>query len=242
MSAPAPAGAQETGDAEEPDRWQVSAELSYTDQSGNNDLRLFTGGFNLTHLQPEQFELNSTLQSRYGKSEGELVARNYYGSLSFDFFPENTWSPFLFVDAERDPFKRLDLRASGGAGAKYTFYRPGGDVGSASVSLALLASHRNLTAVPEEPDPPSETVARWSLRLKGSREVGAGTTLTHVTFYQPVVDEMNDYLLRSESGVKVALSERLALSVVYQLDQTSITPPNVDRTERLFKTGIILDF
>ena len=78
--------------------------------------------------------------------------------------------------------------------------------------------------------------------MKANRDVGGGTTLTHVTFYQPVVDEVNDYLLRSESGVKVALSERLALSVVYQLDQTSITPPDVERTERLFKTGIILDF
>ena len=147
MGGHAAAGAQEAGDAEEPDRWQVSAELSYTDQSGNNELRLFTGGLNLTHLQPDRFELNSTLQSRYGKSEGELVARNYYGSLSFDLYPQNRVSPFLFVDAERDPFKRLNLRASGGAGAKYTFYRPGGG-SRRSVPFPSRCSLRTATSPP----------------------------------------------------------------------------------------------
>ena len=55
--------------------------------------------------------------SRYGRSEGELVARSHAGNLAFDFRPETRVSPFISMDGERDEFKRLDLRLSTGAGA-----------------------------------------------------------------------------------------------------------------------------
>src|SRR5690606_1474453 len=100
------------------DRWKISAEMSFTDQSGNKVLRLLTGGLRLSHLEESEFKLDASLQSRYGKSDGEVVARNHYASVSFDHHPQNPWSPFVSLEAERDEFKRLDLRLSGGAGAK----------------------------------------------------------------------------------------------------------------------------
>lgn len=235
---PSPAGAQTAQDA---DRWNLAAELSFTDQSGNRVLRLLTTGFNLSHTQRDEFRLDASVQSRYGKSEGEVVARNHYASLAFDLHPQRSWSPFLFADAERDPFKRLDARVSGGAGAKYTLYRAEG-ADELSASLALLYSFENLGATAEEPDLRHRHHARWSLRVRGGREIGDGVSVQHLTFYQPVWDQVADYLLRSETGIKALLTERLALSVEYQFNRTARPPSGVEPDDRLLKTGLIINF
>src|SRR5690606_39872284 len=50
---------------------------------------------------------------------------------------------FVFSSAERDRFKRLDLRSNGGGGLKYRF-RSGGR-GRASLSAAALYSYEDFT-------------------------------------------------------------------------------------------------
>lgn len=224
-----------------PERWDVSAELSYADQSGNETLRLFTGGLRVSHREKEAFELEGVLQSRYGESQNRVVARNHYGSLTFDLHPQRRWSPFLFATLERDAFKRLDLRANGGAGAKLTPYRADGGDDEASVSLALLVSHENLAPTATDATAPVRTLARWSLRVRGARELRPGIDLRHTTFYQPAWDRVADYLLRSDTEATVLLTERLALSVSYQLNRNGLPPAGVQPEDRLFKTGLIID-
>lgn len=237
----APALAQETARAA-PDRWKLGAEFSYTDQSGNRDLRLLTGGLRVSHLEKEAFEMEGLLQSRYGESGDEVIARSHFASLTLDLHPRDVWSPFLFATAERDPFKRLDARVSGGAGAKYTAFRSDDGEDNASVSLALLYSYEDLRPSAADPVGPDRSLARWSVRVRGQQELNEQVTLQHVTFYQPEWDQVADYLLRSETGAKVLLTERLALSVSYQLDRTARPPQGVSPDDRLFKTGLIIDF
>jgi putative salt-induced outer membrane protein YdiY len=222
--------------------WKIAAEMSFTDQSGNRVLRLLTGGVKVAHRDPDRYELDGRFESRYGKSEGEVVARNQYASLALDLQPNSTWSPFLFSNAERDEFKRLDLRFSGGAGARYTLWDDAAVQNTASVSLALLYSFEDLIATEAQPLAPSRSLARWSLRVKGSQSLREGFTVHHTSFYQPVWDEMADYLLRSDTGAKVLLTRRLALSVGYQLSRNNRPPDGVEPDDRLLKTGFIIDF
>jgi hypothetical protein len=235
-------------DTDRPDRWKASAELSFTDQSGNSDLRLLTGGLNLTHLQRESYQMDAAVTSRYGRSEGDLVALNHAGALAVDLMPDGTWSPFLFTNAERDRFKRLDIRLSTGAGAKYTLYRSPTVRREASVSLALLHSFEQIA--PAQPGSPPEAEgfrhsthrARWSLRARTIHDLTPTVSLRHTTFFQPLWDEVADYLLNSDTGVKILMTERLALSVDYQLKRDARPPSGVEPDDRLLKTGLIIDF
>jgi putative salt-induced outer membrane protein YdiY len=235
------ASAQQNPDGPPPRRWKASAELSYTDQSGNRTLRVLTGGFKASHLQKDLFRLDANLQSRYGEGDEGVLARNHYGSLAFDLRPAQRLSPFVFVDAEHDRFRRLDLRLSSGAGARYVVYRVPDSVDEASVSLALLVSHENRIPTASAPRE-TRTIGRASLRVKGTQDLPSGVRLQHTSFYQPMVERMADYLLRSETGARVTLVERLALSVVYQYNRTSLPPEGVTPDERLLRTGIIFDF
>jgi putative salt-induced outer membrane protein YdiY len=222
--------------------WKVSAEMSYNDQTGNRVLRLLTGGLKVAHRDRTRYELDGRVESRYGKSNGEVVARNHYASLALDLRPEDVWSPFVFFNGERDEFKRLNLRFSGGAGAQYRIYDNRESKSTASVSLALLYSFEDLIPTEAQPFAPNRSLARWSLRVKGNQALGQGISLQHSSFYQPVWDEVADYLLRSESGAKVLLTKRLALSVGYQLSRNNRPPDGVQPDDRLLKTGFIIDF
>jgi hypothetical protein len=244
LSGPPEAAAQESRG----ERWKMSAEFSFTDQSGNRALRLLTGGLNLSHLRRQDFRLDSSLRSRYGRSEGDLVALNHQGTLALDLQPTATWSPFLFMDAERDELKRLDLRLSTGAGAKHTFRRTETGTGETSLSLALLHAYERIgpadAAAGALPVDRVEIThaARWSLRGRTSHELRDGVTFRHTTFYQPVWDELADYLLRSDTGFKILLTERLALSIEYQLKRNARPPAGIEPTDRLLTTGLIIDF
>lgn len=235
-------------DDEPSDRWKVSAEFSFTDQSGNRVLRLLTGGLNVSHLQRDVYELDASLRSRYGRTEGELVALNHAAALAFDFRPRAVWSPFLFTDVERDEFKRLDLRLSSGAGAKRTLHRSADGGQESSISLALLHAYELIAPqAPEEPGIPvgasvATHLARWSLRGRTSHQIRDGVTVRHTTFYQPIWGDLADYLLRSDTGLKILLTERLALSVEYQLRRDARPPEGVASNDRLLTTGLIIDF
>jgi hypothetical protein len=233
------AAAQEARDTTRGKRWKTSAELSYTDQTGNRALRVLNGDIKATHLRKDLFRLNASAQSRYGESDGGVVARNHFGSLAVDLDPRAVVSPFLFVDAEHDRFKRLDARNCSGAGARYTPYRPARTSGEVSISLAMLLQYESRIAAREDPRPPSGTLARASPCLRGSKELPSGVRLQHLWFYQPAVDRLADYLLRTENGVRVALNRRLALSVIHQFNRTALPPEGVEPGDRIMRTGTI---
>src|SRR5690606_25671169 len=119
-------------------------------QSGNKSLRLLTGGLKFAHRDKKSFELDGSLQSRYGQSDGEVVARNYFGTFNFSPYKESRLVPSFSVKAERDPFKRLDLRFVGSAGAKFTPYRA--ERGNGEMAIFLMTSYefQNLQVAPDD--------------------------------------------------------------------------------------------
>lgn len=226
---------------DEPDLWTFAAELSYTDQSGNKTLRLLTGGLKFSHREKKRFELDGSLQSRYGQSDGQVVARNYFGTVNFSPYQESRLTPSFSMKAERDPFKRLDVRFLGSAGAKITPYRA---KGGGEVSLLLMTSYefQNLrVAAPDSTDEITH-VPRWTMEMRGTQRLNESITAHVQSSYEPSWGELANYLLRSQSGMKVLLTERLALSVEYQFNRTNQPPEGVAPDDRLFKTGIIIDF
>jgi hypothetical protein len=220
----------------------VAAEGTISDQSGNRTLRILTGGLTVSHLQREDLRFDASARTRYGESQGEVVARNHFASLAMDVRPAARWTPFVYGDGEHDAMRRIRFRASGGAGAKHTLIRDRDADTEASISLALLYEHERRIPSLEEPAPADRKLARWSLRVRGRRPLGAGATLQHVTFWQPAFEEMADYLLRSETGARVMLTRTLAFTTAYELRRTALPPIGVHPDDRLLRVGLLVEF
>jgi hypothetical protein len=225
-----------------PDRWKFGVEFSYVDHSGNKTLRLMTAGLKLSRRAPGAPDIDGNLQSRYGKSSGEVVARNFFGTLSYSPPASAKWAPSFSLTAERDPIKRLDLRFSGGAGARYTPYRTQGTRNELSLSARLAYEFKNLRSAEIPGEAEYSHIARWNTGLKASREIRSGVIAEHQSSFDPAWGEIDDYILRSQTGLRILLSERLALLVEYQLDRNNRPAEGVEPSDRLMRTGITLNF
>lgn len=239
-AAPAPdAEAVPEQDVPDPDRWAAQLEFGFNGAQGNTDLITLSTGFSIERIETDRFELEWEAGYRYGESEGTVVARNLQSALSFALFPAGPWSPFVYVAAERDPFKRLDIRTDGGAGAKYTL--TDGDAGTASLSLALLHTYENFSPTPEAPATPIRSDARWSMRARAARRMTEGWQVENTTFYKPVYDEFGDYDIDSVTKLNAILNSRLALTFSYAYRLDSTPPEGVGREDQILTAGLTIN-
>jgi len=163
----------------------------------------------------EGFTADASLRFRYGESEDEqrvkfVSARGWGATASADFTPNSRFVPFFFGATEASLEKRIANRSSGGIGAKWVFAKS--NTGSASISLALLGER---TAALSDTTIPVESVARWSWRVKSEHKVHDHLSVSHVTFYAPVVNAPGDYTITSTSVGAYSLSESVALTLTF---------------------------
>lgn len=222
---------------EVPDRWAAALDLGFASSSGNSDLTSLTTGVRLKHLQTKLFKLEWSVSFRYGESQGTVVARNLQSKLDFDVGPAARISPFVFASAERDPFRKLDLRARTGSGVKYTFYRQ--DPGEASVRVAAQYSRENFTSAAAQ-DP--RTDGAWSMEFKGNRELGGNVKIENTTTFTPVFDDFEDHNLDVASKVSSRITKHLALTLTHAYGYDSTPAEGVGRTDQRFQAGLTIDF
>lgn len=222
-----------------PDRWKSQLEFGFNGSRGNTDLITLSTGFSIERREKDSFELEWSTSYRYGESENQVVARHLQSSISFDLFPTGNWSPFLYVAAERDRFKRIDLRTDGGAGAKYTLAR--GEATSASLSLALLHTYENFTATGTDPEPDIRNHARWSLRARASRRMNEGWQVENTTFYKPVHNALGDYDIDSTTKLSAILNTRLALTLSYKYRLDSTPAEGVGGEDTFLTAGLTIN-
>lgn len=231
----APLQAQESDPS--PDRWNAEAGLALNSSGGNESLTIITTTLGITHQRDDVFELGVSTRFRYGRSEGEKVAENVRGDVSLDLWPSAGWSPFLFATGEQDPFKRLEIRVNGGAGVKRTFWQE--DWNEVSLSSALLYSYEDL-AVPDSLGSGITQTARWSFRARARKEVGKGSRLEQVVFFQPAYDRLHDYQLESVSSVRLAFTEQLSFTTTFLFQRDNTPAPDVKPDDYSIAVGLSL--
>ncbi|MEN8375547.1 MAG: DUF481 domain-containing protein [Gemmatimonadota bacterium] len=230
-------------EAEEgPDRYKTVLDLAFTTTSGNQSVTLLTSDLGFTHLDPTAYRLEAKAGARFGRSDGETVAENYKGQLDFAFTPDADWSPFLFAELEHDPFRRLDVRSNSGGGARLRFWKS--DRGEASISGAVLYSYENFapeSGASELRFVATEQHARLSWRGRIERDLSENVALEHTTFYQPVWDAFDDYLLDALTTVRVRVNSAIALTTAFRYLRDATPPSGVGRDDRLLTAGVSIE-
>lgn len=219
------------------DRWAAAVDLGFASSSGNSQLTSLTTGVRVKHLQTKLFKLEWSATLRYGESQGAVVARNMQSKLDFDVGPGARIAPFIFASAERDSFRRLDLRARTGSGVKYALYRA--QAGEASLRLAALYSREHFTPATAER---TRTDGAWSVEFKGNRELGSTIKVENATSFAPVFDAISDHNLDMTSKISSRISRRLALTLTHVYSYDSTPAADVGRTDQRFQAGLTIDF
>lgn len=222
-----------------PKRWDVTVDFGVNGSKGNTSLTVLSTGVGIKHLVTDEFRLEWNGSVRYGESEGEVVARNLRSQISFDLNPEEAVSPFFYADLERDPFRRMRVRTDGGAGARYMFWRRGGE--EFSVSMATLYSRQDFFPSPTGEITPSRTDARFSARLRLRRNLG-DARIEHTTFYRPVYNHLDDYTYDATTRLSTKLNEHISFAVTYLFKHNTTPPIGVGREDQSFQAGVTVQF
>lgn len=223
-----------------PDRWKMGVDLLFTGTSGNESLVMLSSGARITHLVRKEFELEAAVQGRYGHNRGTPVARNVKGSLKFDLHPEARWSPFVFLQAERDPLRKLDVRAGGGAGAKYTVARS--KTAELSFSGGALLNYEELRTADAPGVDRLRHDARASWRARAKRELPSGFRFEQNTSFQPLLEDGSDYLLEARTTGRARVTRTVAVTLSHTYQRDSTPPPEVHPDDHRVEMGVTVEF
>lgn len=197
-----------------PSPWKRALELQGSLFVGNNPQTIFTTRSRLTYGD-STLEAGADVRFTYGESSADGVSvvaqRRWLAALNADLRPYSTVSPFFLGTFESSFERRIPERYSGGAGAKYTFVRSSET--EVSLSLALLGE-RSVQLTPANVRE-QERLARYSSRFRARHKFNERVSVSHESFYQPEVAELDAYLFRSASSVGLKMTEILRLQLTY---------------------------
>ncbi len=140
---------------------------------------------------------------RYGKHDDEIVQNQGYLRLSYDPRINEVWSLWFYEQVGYDKPKEIDVESFTGGGPKYMLYES--DISKASISWGYLYHYQEL-------EDESKDINRLSLRLKGKTKVGT-LDLFGIAFYQPNIEDFDDYLASGEIGLSMAIVQNLNLKL-----------------------------
>jgi len=178
------------------------------------------GGVGL--LKNKNFSSSGLLHLRQTRWLGDRVAPEAYGQINYD-------RPLL-----------LDFRALLGAGLRLRFSR--GDWGDVGAGASVMWEHERLDL------PAGATHAARTRRFRNStfvslRVVGGESLVVSSTSYiQPALDDLGDLRVLENLGVAASLTDRLALSVTFDLRYDSGPPDGLAALDTRLKTGLTFSY
>jgi hypothetical protein len=216
--------------------WASSFEFGFTGAAGNSSFSILTAGGSLERVERDDYELALAAQIRYGKGNDALIANDAEVSLTFDWDPDGEFSPFVLSTFLKDVVRGLDTRIFAGGGLKWTFWEPSRD-NRASVSGATLVEHERF-ARDAAGGSTRQTVSRFSGRTKVNFALGPNASFQQVTFWQPRLTRLDDYILDVESEIETGIVATLTMAAVYTYVRESVPPPGARPEDHRF--GVVL--
>src|SRR5690606_4511418 len=223
----------------QPDRWRMAVDLGFNGQVGNTQLVALSTGFQLKRLEKQHFEFELSAGYRYGRSRGETVARSAQTRVTVNMFPQARWSPYVFSTAERDRFRRLDLRSNGGGGMRYRIWNS--QNGRVAFSAAALYSYENFTSSQTANPDGTRQDARWNVRVEAERRIGNVAKITHASAWQPVWDHSSDFDIEMTTTLATRVTESVSMTMNHVYQHDSLPPAGVKREDQRLVVGLRLD-
>lgn len=176
----------------------------------------------------------------YGLKEGELYENNFNGSVKFDVWQYDRWSPFVAATVNCNPFKKYDYRLNLLVGGKYRIFW--NDRCDYSISAAYVYEKTqyfksvDLSKVSPE-------VSRISLRFKVKQKIGDNWNLKHTTFYQPAVNDfVDDYVINSVTSLSAQISKHASLGLNFTYEHNEKVPEGVKKDDFITSASLDLKF
>lgn len=166
-----------------------------------------------------------TLSGEYNEEESEnvLVQQNWAGLVKYDHFVSEKWFWFNSATFESDEFRDLELRAAFAGGIGYQFF----ETDDRSLSMEIGPSYIDTNF--EEAEDESSIGSRWAITY--DQRLWDGLSFFH--FQEGLVgfEEADDITIRSRTGFRMNVTERIIARVQTAVDWDKSPSPDQDSTD-----------
>jgi putative salt-induced outer membrane protein YdiY len=240
LSLHAPASpAADTAQPADATHWKTTAELSFTDVSGNRSLSLLTARAGIGRRGGNDLDMTATFGVRYGRSSGDVAVEDYASGGELRFRPKGVVSPFVNLTGTRDDIRNIAVRIAVAAGADLNLVRQTDR--SIAVGVALLQDYESHQGTDSTAASPAVSLTRLNLRVTGKLPLRPGVSLVHRSSLEPVAGDLGDYLLTSETGLRVQVAGSAAVQTTWRFNRDTSPPDGVQfRNDRTLTVGIVI--
>ncbi|KAB7623210.1 DUF481 domain-containing protein [Alkalilimnicola sp. S0819] len=170
-------------------------------------------------------------EANYGKEDDVESVNNALLNTQYDRFIDEHWYATANLNFSRDLFKNLSLRSAAGVGVGYQFWDTRQSRLSAEAGVNYV--HEDYEVGPSEDFPAGRWAVDWEHTVLGN------LTLFHRQDGLVRLDETADWLLRTRTGARVPLSERItgSLQVNYDYDNRPAADAEKEDWAYLVKIG-----
>ncbi|SME95855.1 DUF481 domain-containing protein [Pseudobacteriovorax antillogorgiicola] len=212
------------------------AKASFESTSGNTDREAQEGSLSARYGWQDH-EVLAMYSSEWGVLDGKKYEDNKFYHLRYRYhiLPWLDWE--LFAQTDSDEFRGLSQRRLYGTGPRFGYE---GDMYQAYFGLLYMKeSEEYLDRVEIDRDQDNDRLSSYlSLKAKWDDRL----TFFSTTYYQPLIEDQDDYRLASNNGINIAISDMLSYEVTLKILFDSNPPSGIERQDRTLKNGLTFQF
>lgn len=215
-------------------------DLSINGNSGNTDTAAAALGSRLQYQRDRVTDF-VVFSYKYGEANDRRNsnATFVHARHIVQYRPTRAWEAYL--QAEQDEFTRLSFRGLAGAGLRFTLAAAADRLGlyfgaGAYYSRETLEFRSGLT------DHGTDEFGRASFYLSYKHKLNPQLSVMSTTYYQPRLDDGEDFRALEQAGLVVKMNARLSLKLSLDIRHDSRPPQAVEKTDVSYFTGLSYDF
>ena len=208
-------------------------------KSGNTDVAKVEGGFAGRYVRGNHLFL-LLLEGAYAEALSEAYMRKTFEHLRYRYKLSDLVGLELFSQHEYDEFRRIDLRALGGAGPRFTF------LSSKIFEMAfgtayMLEFNRNSVGAFSDSGEES-TVHRWSSYLHFDLDITKKISFFSTTYIQPRFDQFSDFRFLNDNSLNFKIAKHFTFFIKGFFSYDSRPPQSVESLDVTLQGGFGINY
>lgn len=217
-------------------RFEVSAFSS----SGNTEKEEVSLGAKV-QWQEELHIVYGVVDYSYGQDQGDTNINKGFFHLRYIYQFHNDFTSEIFLQTEKDEFRRLTYRRLAGVGLRYSIFERE-DKGAIYFGAGLFYEKEQLIQDQKYTDENNVETGSANLYLILKYKLSDSTSLVSSTYYQPNLRYSVDYRASENASLVIAINKALALKLSAIATHDSQPPQGVEQTDITYKTSIVYQF
>jgi len=210
--------------------------LGLSGKRGNSDKDDIDLGSRLQWQQKDSYQFivlsydYSQTQAQRSSNKSFLHARH-----AQQYHPRRAWEAFTQV--ESNEFARLSFRGLIGAGIRWTLGQPN-DHYSFHLGTGAFAVRETLEHSAGYTDRGDDNFSRANIYIAYKHKLNRQLSLMSTTYYQPRLDDGQDYRALEQASLQVKMTDQLSLSLSVDISHDNHPPADVEETDISYKTAL----